>query len=330
MASTTTTTSFDGLFTNVCNKLAEGGKVESNSKKFASLKTDEDRLRFVYNLPEASLVSPTIQALRKNTAKAESLRSKGNETFKKKNYADAVKIYSDSIAVAPAYRNKEKDSDQESNVLSLAFANRSAALFHLAKYADCIKDIENALHHGYPKNLQFKLYERKGKCQMNIDIPKAKESFAQALQSLEDADLDASKMKALQKEFEKYIDKCQSLAKTGVVEIVKKAHADVIYNCSAPNFPVKPNQVFPSLSSAIDVVYTPEQGRHLIAKRRIKPGEIVLIEKPFASVVLDNRYYSHCHHCFKRDITTLPCPGCATAKFCSKECQGAALDSYHK
>lgn len=45
--------------------------------------------------------------------------------------------------------------------LALALANRSAVLFSLKQYYLALDDIKLALESGYPKELQFKLLERK-------------------------------------------------------------------------------------------------------------------------------------------------------------------------
>lgn len=43
----------------------------------------------------------------------------------------------------------------------MAYANRSAALYRLGKFEDCIADIERALNLPYPKNLRPKIIARK-------------------------------------------------------------------------------------------------------------------------------------------------------------------------
>ena len=82
-------------------------------------------------------------------------REKGNQLFSIKDYIGSVHTYTLSIATCPA-ENKEE--------LSIAHANRSAALFHLELYEDCISDIEVALKLGYPDKLHFKIILRKAKC----------------------------------------------------------------------------------------------------------------------------------------------------------------------
>jgi hypothetical protein len=106
---------------------------------------------------------------------AESFREEGNNWFKEKSFCEAASSYTDSISSA-----------KEGPLAALAYFNRlifhvkinlcpylthsltcgrSAALFHMNFYEDCIKDIDRALASGYPKlqNL-YNLHLRKAKC----------------------------------------------------------------------------------------------------------------------------------------------------------------------
>ena len=44
-----------------------------------------------------------------------------------------------------------------SPVLPVLFANRSATLFKMSRFADCVEDINEALRLGYPNNLHYKV-----------------------------------------------------------------------------------------------------------------------------------------------------------------------------
>lgn len=47
--------------------------------------------------------------------------------------------------------------------LSIVIANRSAALNHLEQYEDALADIRRCLSLGYPRNLRYKVYERRAR-----------------------------------------------------------------------------------------------------------------------------------------------------------------------
>jgi hypothetical protein len=60
----------------------------------------------------------------KSASRASKFRREGNEKFKKCDNAGSLALYTESVVHAP------RDGDE----LSLALANRSAALFHLGAY----------------------------------------------------------------------------------------------------------------------------------------------------------------------------------------------------
>ena len=113
-----------------------------------------------------------------------------------------------------------------------------------------------------------------------------------------------------------------------------------------------PNPLLPALSSALEVAYKPEVGRHLVATRDIGVGEVVAVEEAtlcrwaiftgetlilakirkvtFARLLPTPALASTCCHCLLESFAPLPCPTCAAVSFCSQSCQNAALSSHHR
>ncbi|XP_077021610.1 protein-lysine N-methyltransferase SMYD4 isoform X7 [Tamandua tetradactyla] len=81
-------------------------------------------------------------------------REEGNRKFQRKDYKGATVLYSKGIS----------HSRPNTEDISLCYANRSAALFHLGQYEVCLKDIIRAQIHGYPERLQPKMMLRKAEC----------------------------------------------------------------------------------------------------------------------------------------------------------------------
>lgn len=106
------------------------------------------------------------------------------------------------------------------------------------------------------------------------------------------------------------------------------------------------NEAIPNASSKIKINFTDEMGRHLVATQNIEPGkkvhlyrklylnidfilfklynhnkfnkiiflilgEILAIEKPYASILLPEFSYSHCSYCFVRCECLIPCNSCS-------------------
>lgn len=52
--------------------------------------------------------------------------------------------------------------------LAIIIANRSAALYHLQQYEFALMDIDIALSMNYPKELTFKVLDRKARCYLAL------------------------------------------------------------------------------------------------------------------------------------------------------------------
>jgi tetratricopeptide (TPR) repeat protein len=100
------------------------------------------------------------------------LRNQGNEHFKAGSYPEARLLYTQSIAAgvggplgALAYANRFEILSNQFRLKLIIYCHRSAALFHMQLYKDCIKDIDRALILGYPNHqLKYNLHLRKAMC----------------------------------------------------------------------------------------------------------------------------------------------------------------------
>ena len=74
-----------------------------------------------------------------------------------------------------------------------------------------------------------------------------------------------------------------------------------------------PNKIFPDFSVSLNLAYKEQVGRHVVASRDIRSGEILAVEDPVISFLnLDERgavkFGSCCTHCFIRNLDCLPSP----------------------
>lgn len=83
-------------------------------------------------------------------------------------------------------------------------------------------------------------------------------------------------------------------------------------------------------SKAIKITSNSEMGRHVIAERNIKPGEVLAVEEPYAKILLDDQYATHCYHCLAPSYCLIPCRKCPSVLFCSESCRKSSWDEYHK
>ncbi|XP_033229555.1 SET and MYND domain-containing protein 4-like [Belonocnema kinseyi] len=109
----------------------------------------------------------------KSLEKTKQLRELGNKEFQVKNYTASIHLYTKSLQYAP----------MGSEELAIAVANRSASLFYLEKYEDCIKDIDLAVMWEYPENLRYKLHLRAAQCFWKL---RKRKSMEESLMRVED------------------------------------------------------------------------------------------------------------------------------------------------
>ncbi|XP_063922985.1 SET and MYND domain-containing protein 4-like [Zophobas morio] len=127
-------------------------KEESEFKKCT---TNAERMNFfLNNEEEVAHIKSKIQQIKPHVTKcdirASALRKLGNVQFQNKNDKDALKLYTQSLSFAK--------SDEE---VSFAYGNRSAALFYMGFYEECLEDIDRAFKHGYSESRSAKLFKRK-------------------------------------------------------------------------------------------------------------------------------------------------------------------------
>ncbi|KAJ8679982.1 hypothetical protein QAD02_015769 [Eretmocerus hayati] len=82
-------------------------------------------------------------------------------------------------------------------------------------------------------------------------------------------------------------------------------------------------------SDSITVEYNEDCGRHLVATRNIKAGEVILHEQtPYGFVDLHN-FYLICSNCLKYAWIGIPCEYCVYTIYCSESCKSEAWLQYH-
>lgn len=197
----------------------------------------------------------------------------------------------------------DPDRSCEPLELSVVLANRSAALYHLERYEHALEDIEEASRLGYPKDLFYKLEERRARCLLGLRRhDEAVEAFRRSLGALDDANVSLERKQRLEADIRVMLammDKGKQLneaakpknalrtdgrQRPGAQKNEEKTHSLFIPE-------KKRNPSYPACSKAVEIRDDGgDVGRHAVATREVSPGEIVIVERPHcASLLAENR-----------------------------------------
>ncbi|XP_009073058.1 PREDICTED: SET and MYND domain-containing protein 4, partial [Acanthisitta chloris] len=228
--------------------------------------------------------------------------------------------------------------------VSVCFANRSAALFHLGHLEVCLEDISRAESHGYPDKLLPKVLLRKAECLLCLgrlqdaaDVLSVMESKI-AVDGLMASPTHQTLLKKLSQLKVKLQEKqrCPEPAQGSCGDIQGKSEI------------WEENNSISHASSSLSLNFDTERGRHLVASQDIVPGQSLLKEEAFVSVlcpgeglllqdssetVWDTQVTNadlYCHRCLRQLLASVPCQGCSYAKYCSQGCADVAWEQYHR
>lgn len=263
--------SIDSYYESVIAKLTSENRIKDVSFKLLSLKTEHERVLFVYNIFEELNAFPSVKEVKKNDDQSVCYRNRGNTFFTKSQFYKAWQYY--NLSLLYATNNSEN--------FCVALSNRSAVFFTLEKYNECIKDIDTVFSLPYPKKLQEKLSKRKVSCNNALS--------------------------------EKETTKTNNIK---IEDILKMK--------------TQKDPIFIAASSKLEVEYSEEMGRHVVAKEDINVGEIIVEEEPYLAILLKNQHLVACSYCLSRCLNLMPCDTCCFCLYCSDECKAKAWKDFHE
>jgi tetratricopeptide (TPR) repeat protein len=223
----------------------------------------------------------------------------------------------------------------------LALGNRSACLLQMKRYDECLRDIDQALGHGYPPALRYKLLDRRARALIETN------RFAEAavtLQSLLDGALTESRLdndrrSTMARGTEKKLNYCTSVMVSSTNANAPNATtsasptaASAETAASTPSGPISSSdplppvsgsksERFPGAADAFDVRYQADRGRYGVVTRDVAVGDVLLVESPYVSVLSPDQYHVRCYGCFQANVQVpLGCYCCSTVRSVSYDC----------
>ncbi|XP_068236219.1 SET and MYND domain-containing protein 4-like [Palaemon carinicauda] len=281
----------ESLLKNFHNELGTE-KLQWLMEHFDGSKSVKEMFTFLWNLEIAQkCITPTLTLREKSLKEAEGLQKEGDEHFKKGNYSEALENYTLSIMHAPHPPVVSEFSGPNNQKQSNEYTSLSSGYAKRSAALCQLGHTEQCL-----RDIHLALSHGYSDCQGDLENRRAQCISLQNNNSKTSSYLSPRSKSEVSLEFPR-------------VE--------------------EPHSKFPSLSSGVKVVSTPEQGRHLIAERDIYPGEVIGVERsPCSSLDLAN-LSSYCSTCLVKSPAPIPCPDCTMVVFCSEDCRKKALSSDH-
>lgn len=107
---------------------------------------------------------------------------------------------------------------------------------------------------------------------------------------------------------------------------VEQSNNDEFFKFTQPT-----HELNPSIIHCVELRYDAKFGRHLVATKPLKTGEIVIMEEAFLKSLDRNFTHGRCTNCFKANrLDLIPCDFCHSAMFCSVKCKTEAWATFHK
>lgn len=213
------------------------------------------------------------------------------------------------------------------NDISIIFANRSAVFYHTEQYDASLKEIERAIKANYPKDMMYKLKERKARCLLaKKSLKEALKAFQEDVQALDDSNLPHDRRMKLERDAQIMI---KMLTKNMEMEAHMKKMQKLPVVPPAPKNPPKP-VVEHFVSDTLTFDFNEVDGRFAKAAQDIKLGTYLVQEKPHVACLLQIYSQTHCQQCFKRTSIPIACKQCADVIFCTEKCRDAAWITHHK
>ncbi|CAL1547399.1 unnamed protein product [Lymnaea stagnalis] len=293
-------------------------------KAFNLLQTNKERVKFIFKhrlLNYVEWLPAYFEACKswhgKSKEVAQVWRNKGNKLFQLKKYIEAIEAYTESCL------NSHPDNGDD---LPLSFGNRSAAFFHLALYKDCLLDIKRAEQNRFPVESLHKLLARKTSAHLKLGHKQEAEKSFQALKEFVNGKqfcLQGSKK-------DEFLKEVSSIGNS-LFNIHDVSHDPAQEDKNVPSLFAGTNSLICQASKAVSFTVTLDKGRHLLANESIPKGSTIIVECPFAAVLLPDHYKTHCHHCFTPlKFSAIGCDQCNVVRFCDEFCKETAWSTYHR
>ncbi|KAB7496287.1 Histone-lysine N-methyltransferase ASHR1 [Armadillidium nasatum] len=185
----------------------------------------------------------------------------------------------------------------------------------LLKFDEAREDAYRSLQYHFDPSVMWNSYEVLGHCYAKIGKHNTAEGFfSQALERLKKSNLDQKRKTVTEMRINSIFKKIKGRKDIG------GAAKNITEVLTTPQVSYGVNETLMCATDAVEVNVKEKTDRGLYATKDIDPGDVIMVEKPFVSVLCRENFETHCINCFKRLKSPIPCDTCSRVWFCSEEC----------
>ncbi|RXG60758.1 Histone-lysine N-methyltransferase Smyd1 [Armadillidium vulgare] len=302
---------FTQFYNDFCNKLKELNPAKNIKNEFSEINNDYDRIRYILQFEKLMNLKFSIP---KHNSKSEefasALEERVQELFK---LYHGSKLINRSIQFTPVEDRKS---------LGIRLMKRAWINIMMKEFEDAREDAHRSLQYHSDPSVMWNSYEVLGHCYAQIGKYNTAEGFfSQALDGMKQSNLDQER---------------KTLAETRIISLLKsiKGKKDIggpviteVLTTLQVSYDV--NKTLICASDVVEVKINEKTNKGLYATKDIDPGDVIMVEKPYASVLYKENFETHCNNCFKRFKSPIPCDTCSQVWFCGDECLKEAKAGFH-
>lgn len=150
-------------------------------------------------------------------------------------------------------------------------------------------------------------------------------SVKQVDETIDDIQRSIEKMSCDNKDRKRYEDDLRDLRKPRKMAPQRELFDEEKYKPAKP----EDNPEIPGASSALKISYDDRFGRHITSTRKILPGEVLSVQRGYATILAPEHIYTHCSNCLKQTWSSVPCDRCVHAVYCDEACRDEAWRNHH-
>ncbi|TGZ37894.1 SET and MYND domain-containing protein 4 [Temnothorax longispinosus] len=247
------------------------------------------------------------------------------DSYEGKDDAQAARLYERSFGATMEPRDEHAEEIKTCNILTQALfaagansrvfldaiCERARRFYSLRAYASCLRDcdcmlaLSASLYDNSAENVKYFVQRRKECLQLERECSRKLEATSS-----------------------------RKRGARGRTSSNSSSFSRSSSSSALPTVDGKPHSCLTSCSDGVELRFDETRGRHLVAARDIRPGTVLIVDRPF-SFSTDppalGRNCLHCHATLKlEDSVRIPCRDCQTVAFCTETCRKEAWEKYHR